>query len=155
MDVWQDTTAGNGDRAQELGELLVISDGELNVSWNDSALLVVSGGVSGQLEHLGGEVLKDGSQVDWGTRSEAGGELPLLQVSADSSNWELKSCLGGLGHGLLSGLSLTLSSSAHRFSAFWVLWSSVSFARAPSLHFDLKNSLSLSLSSSSSSSSSP
>ena len=111
MNVWQDTTTGNGDRAQELGKLLVVSDGELNVSWNDSALLVVSGGVSGQLEHLGGEVLKDGSQVDWGTRSEAGGELPLLQVSADSSNWELKSCLGGLGHGLLSGLSF--SSSRH------------------------------------------
>ena len=111
MNVWQDTTAGNGDRAQELGELLVISDGELNVSWNDSALLVVSGGVSGQLENLGGEVLKDGSQVDWGTRPETGGVLSSLQVSADSSDWELKSCLGGLGHGLLSGLSF--SSSRH------------------------------------------
>ena len=109
MDVWQDTTAGNGDRAQELGELLVISDGELNVSWNDSALLVVSGGVSGQLENLGGEVLKDGSQVDWGTRPETGGVLSSLQVSADSSDWELKSCLGGLGHGLLAALSLTPS----------------------------------------------
>ncbi len=111
MNVWQDTTTGNGDRAQELGKLLVVSDGELNVSWNDSALLVVSGGVSGQLENLGGEVLKDGSQVDWGTRPETGGVLSSLQVSADSSDWELKSCLGGLGHGLLSGLSF--SSSRH------------------------------------------
>ena len=111
MDVWQDTTAGNGDRAQELGELLVVSDGELDVSWNDSALLVVSGGVSGQLEHLCGEVLKDGSQVDWGARSETGGELPLLQIPADPSNWELKSSLGGLGDGLLAALSL--SSSGH------------------------------------------
>ena len=111
MNVWQDTTTGNGDRAQELGKLLVVSDGELNVSWNDSALLVISGGVSGQLENLGGEVLKDGSQVDWGTRPETGGVLSSLQVSADSSDWELKSCLGGLGHGLLSGLSF--SSSRH------------------------------------------
>ena len=111
MNVWQDTTTGNGDRAQELGKLLVVSDGELNVSWNDSALLVVSGGVSGQLENLGGEVLKDGSQVDWGTRPETGGVLSSLQVSADSSDRELKSCLGGLGHGLLSGLSF--SSSRH------------------------------------------
>lgn len=56
MDVWEHTTLGDGDAAHELVELFVVSDGELQVSWRDSRLLVVSCGVAGQLEDLGGEV---------------------------------------------------------------------------------------------------
>ena len=111
LDVGEDTTLSDGDSREKLVQLFVITDGELEMSGDDSRLLVVPGGVTGQLEDLSGEVLKDGSQVDWGTRPETGGVLSSLQVSADSSDWELKSCLGGLGHGLLSGLSF--SSSRH------------------------------------------
>ena len=108
MDVWQDTTTGDGGVGQELAQLLIVSDSELNVSWNDSGLLVVSGGVTGQLQDLGGEVLKDGGQVDWGTGSNSGGVLSSLQISPDSSDRELETSLGRLGHGLLSGLSVQL-----------------------------------------------
>merc|ERR1712124_44724 len=111
VDVWQDTTTGNGDSGQELAQLLIVSDGELNVSWDDSALLVISGGVSSQLQNLSGEVLEDGSQVNWGAGSDSGGVLSSLQISPDSSNWELKTSLDRLGDGLLSGLSF--SSSRH------------------------------------------
>ena len=93
MNVWQDTTTGNGDRAQELGKLLVVSDGELNVSWNDSALLVVSGGVSGQLENLGGEVLKDGGEVHWGTSANTGSVAAGAEVAVDTAHRELETGL--------------------------------------------------------------
>merc|ERR1711920_774506 len=107
VDVWQDTTTGDGDGGQELGELLVVSDGELNVPWDDAALLVVSGGVSSQLQNLGGEVLEDGGQVDRGAGSHSGGVLAGLQIPSDSSDWELEASLGGAGDGLLSGLSFS------------------------------------------------
>ena len=115
MDVWQDTTTGDGDGGEQLAQLLIVPDGELDVSWDDPGLLVVPGGVSGQLKNLSGEVLKDGGEVDRGTGSDSGGVLAGLQIPPDSSDWELKASLGGARHGLLSGLSLSLSSSRHGF----------------------------------------
>jgi hypothetical protein len=47
---------GDDDVAEELVELFVVSDGELKVSRDDSGLFVVPGGVSGELEDLGGEI---------------------------------------------------------------------------------------------------
>lgn len=67
MNVWENTTLGDGNVSQKLVQLLIVADGELEVTWNDTGLLVVAGSVSGQLEDLGGEVLKDGSEVHWGT----------------------------------------------------------------------------------------
>ena len=118
VDVWQDTTAGDGDGGQELAELLVVPDGELDVPWDDPGLLVVPGGVSGQLEDLGGEVLKDGGEVDWSAGSDSGGVLSGLQIPADPSDGELESSLGGLGDGLLGALSLSSS----RRGCFGLVW---------------------------------
>lgn len=67
MDVWKDTTLGDGDVAQELVQLLIVADGELKVTWDDTGLLVVTSGVTGQLEDLSSQVLEDGSEVDRGT----------------------------------------------------------------------------------------
>ena len=53
---------------------------------NNSALLVVLGGVTGELEDLSGEVLKNGSEIDWGTGSNSIGILSLLEESGDSSD---------------------------------------------------------------------
>lgn len=91
VDVWENTTLGDGDAAHELVELFVVSDGELQVSWRDSRLLVVSCGVTGQLEDLGGEVFEDGSEVHWGTGSDSGTVGAELEVSVDTSDWELES----------------------------------------------------------------
>lgn len=55
-DVWQDTTLGDDDGTEEFVELFVVSDGELQVSWDDTGLLVVSGSVTGELKDLGSEV---------------------------------------------------------------------------------------------------
>ena len=94
MDVWKNTTLGNGDGAEKLVQFLVVSDSKLDVSWDDSGLLVVTGGVTSKLKDLSSQVLKDGSKVHWGTSSNAGSVLSLLQESTNSSNRELKSSLG-------------------------------------------------------------
>ena len=43
--------------AQQLGQLLVVAHGELDVARHDATLLVVPRGVAGELKHLGGKVL--------------------------------------------------------------------------------------------------
>ena len=100
MDVWNDTTSSDGGLDEGV-ELLVSSDGELEMPWGDSLHLKILGRVSGQLENLGGEVLEDGGRVDGGGASDAatlGG--PALQVTVDTTDRELKSGLGGTADGL-------------------------------------------------------
>lgn len=50
MNVGQNTTLGDGHVSQKLVEFLVISDGELEMTWDDTCLLVVTSCVSGQLK---------------------------------------------------------------------------------------------------------
>ena len=95
MDVWKDTTSGDGSVSHESGEFLVVSDSKLDVSWDDSASSVVSGGVTCELEDLSGEVFKDGGKIDWGSSSNSLGVSSLSEVSGDSSDWELESSSGG------------------------------------------------------------
>ena len=111
MDVGKNTALGDGDRSQKLVELLVVSDGQLDVARNNAGLLVVASGVSGELEDLGGEVLEDGGEVDAGANSDALGVAALLQVASDTRDGELESRLGGGANGLAgSTSSLSLSS---------------------------------------------
>ena len=107
VDVGEDTTGGDGDGAEELGELLIVADRQLDVAGHDAGLLVVAGGVAGELKDLGGEVLEDRGEVHGGTGTDAGGVLASLEVARDAADGELKARLGGAGHGLLAGLALT------------------------------------------------
>ena len=110
VDVGEDTALGDGHAAEELVELLVVAHGQLDVAGDDARLLVVAGGVAGQLEDLSGEVLEDGSEVHGGTATNAGGELALLQEAGDTPDGELKPGLGRLGRRLLArGTTATLS----------------------------------------------
>ena len=89
MDVWDDTSAGDGGLDESV-ELLITSDGKLQVSWGDSLHLEVLGSVTGELENLSGQVLEDGSAVNCGSGSDSAvGAHSALQDSVDSSNWEL------------------------------------------------------------------
>ena len=90
LDVGQNTSLGDGDAGEQLVELLVVADGQLQVAGDDPALLVVTGGVSCQLENLGCQVLHDGGQVDWGTGSHPLGVVALPQVTVDASHGELE-----------------------------------------------------------------
>ena len=93
VDVWKNTTLGNGDGAEKLVQFLVVSDSKLDVSWDDSGLLVVTGSVTSKLKDLSSQVLKDGCEVHRGTSTDAVGEASKLEVTVDTANRELKSGL--------------------------------------------------------------
>ena len=64
------------------------------------------GGVPGELEHLGGEVLQDGSAVDGGGGAHAAlGGYGVFQEAVDATNRELRYRQGR--HGQMSSAILT------------------------------------------------
>lgn len=67
MNVRQNTTLGDRDVAQELVQLLVVPDGELQVTRDDTRLLVVTSGVASQLENFSSQVFQDSREVDRST----------------------------------------------------------------------------------------
>jgi len=90
VDVRDDAAAGDG-ALDEGVELLVPTDGELQVARGDTLHLEVLAGVAGQLEDLGGEVLEDGGGVDGGGGADAavrGGTR--LELAVDAAHRELQ-----------------------------------------------------------------
>jgi len=106
LDVGQDTSLGNGDSGEKFVQLLVVTDGQLEMTGDDPRLLVVAGSVSCELENLSCQVLHDSGQVHWGTGSDPLAIVSLAEMTMDTSNWELKSSPGRPS----LGLSLCLSS---------------------------------------------
>lgn len=94
MDVGENTTLGNGDVTQELVQLLIVADSKLEVTGNDTGLLVVTGGVSSQLENLSGEVLKNGSEVNGSTGTDTLSVVTLAEQTVDTANGEGQTSLG-------------------------------------------------------------
>jgi len=89
VDVGDDSSSGDSCLDQGV-ELLVSSDGELQMSGRDSLHLQVLGSVTGELKNLSGEVLKDSSAVNCRSSSDSAvGADSALQESVDSSNGEL------------------------------------------------------------------
>ena len=113
VDVGQHTAGSDGHATEELVELLVVADGQLDVAGDDAGLLVVTGGVAGQLEDLGRQVLENGGQVHGGTGPHAGGVAALLEEAGDTAHGELETSLGGTGHALLSGTTATFAFASH------------------------------------------
>ena len=111
MNVGQDTTSGNGDISEQLVQFLVILDSQGDVARHNTALLVVTSGVSGEFEDFGTQVFQDGRQVDGGPSTHTSGVLALTQVTSDTTDGELQTSLGGRAGGalLLSTASLALS----------------------------------------------
>ena len=64
LDEGKHTTLADSHTAEQLVELLIVADGELKVTGDDTRLLVVASGVASKLENLGSEVLKDSGEVD-------------------------------------------------------------------------------------------
>ena len=117
MDVGEDTAGSDGYTAQELVEFLVVADGKLHVAGDDAALLVVTGGVPGELEDLGGQVLEDSGEVHGGTGADTGSVAALLEETCDTSDGELKPGLGTAGCPLLASTA-TFAFSCSHFSWF-------------------------------------
>lgn len=110
LDVGQHTALSDGDAGEQLVELLVVSDGQLQVARNDAGLLVVTGGVPGELEHLSRQVLENRGQVDGSSGPDALGVVSLAEQTVDSSHGELEPGTAGPGLALplhLSALAAT------------------------------------------------
>ena len=95
LDVWQNTALCDCDARQQLVQLLVVSDGQLEMTRDDSRLLVVSGGVTGQFEHFGCQVFHDGRKIDWSSGADSFGVVALPQQTMDTTDWELESRSAG------------------------------------------------------------
>lgn len=91
LDVGEDTTLGDGDSGQELVQLFVVTDGQLQMSWDDPGLLVVAGSVSCQFEDLCCKILHDGCQINWCPCSDTITIVALSQETMDTTDWELES----------------------------------------------------------------
>ena len=95
VDVWQDTTLSDCDVAEQFVQFLIVSDGKLKMTRDDTGLLVVTSGVTGQLEDFGSEVLKDGSEVHWCTSTDTLSIVALAEETVDTTDWECETGLGG------------------------------------------------------------
>ena len=105
LDVGKYTTLGDGYTSQQFVQLLVVTHGQLKMTGDDPALLVVTGSVTRQLEDLSRQVLHNGGGVNWGSGSYALGIVSFPQMTMNSSDGELKS--GPAGSGLCFALSFT------------------------------------------------
>ena len=142
MNVRENTTGRDRHRTEKLGEFLVVTNRQLNVSRHDAALLVIPARVTREFEHFRAQIFlrrhhithpsisrpnhvprvararrrraphQHRRQVHRRARAHARGVLPRLQVSRHPTDRELESRLGGSARRLLRALSL--ASSGHR-----------------------------------------
>ena len=94
VDVGQNTTLGDGDVTQKLVQLLIVPDGELEMTGDDTGLLVVARSVTGQLEDFGSEVLENGSEVDGSTGTDTLSVVALAEKTVDTTDGESETSLG-------------------------------------------------------------
>ncbi len=64
VNVGQDTTLCDCNVSQELVQFLIVSDGELEMTRDDTGLLVVTSSIAGQFEDFSCEILENGCEVD-------------------------------------------------------------------------------------------
>lgn len=67
VNVGEDTTLGDGYMSEKLVQLLVVADGQLEMTGNDTRLLVVASSVAGQFKNFSSEVFQYGGEIDGGT----------------------------------------------------------------------------------------
>jgi hypothetical protein len=94
VNVGKNTTLGDGDVSEKLVQLLVVADGELQVTGDDTGLLVVTSGVTSQFEDFGSEVLEDGGEVDGSTGTNTLSVVALSEKTVDTTDGERETSLG-------------------------------------------------------------
>jgi hypothetical protein len=94
VNVGKDTTLGDGNVTQKLVQLLVVPNGELKMTGNNTRLLVITSGVASQLENFGSEILKHGSKVDGSTSTDTLSIVALPEETVDTTDREGETSLG-------------------------------------------------------------
>lgn len=105
MDIWKNAAISYGHTGEQFPQLFIVSDGQLDVSWDDPILLVVTGSITSELKNLSSEVFKHGSYVDRSTRADTLGVTTLFEITSDSRDRELEASLGGFRDALLLGFA--------------------------------------------------
>ena len=82
------------DVTQKFVQFLIVADGELEVTRNDTGFLVIASGVASKFENFSGEVLKDGCEIYWGTSTDALSVVALSQKTMDTADGESQTSLG-------------------------------------------------------------
>ena len=77
---------------EELVEFVIFLEAEVDVSWDDSALLVLFDDHDRDFEDFSDEVLEDGGKVDWGTNADSLRVSALLEHTGETTDWEAESC---------------------------------------------------------------
>jgi hypothetical protein len=95
VNVWQDTTLRNGDMSQKFVQLLIVADGELEVTGNDTGLLVVTGGVTSQFEDFSSKVFEHGGEIDGSASTNTLGVVALSQQTMDTADGECEASFRG------------------------------------------------------------
>jgi len=110
VDGGENTTTADGNVAEKLVELLIVTDGELDVAGDDTLTLVVTSSVAGKLDDLGSQVLEHSGEVDGSTSTDTVGVVALTESVVDTANRELEASLGraALGVGLLASTTASL-----------------------------------------------
>lgn len=90
LDVGEDTTLCDGDARQQLVQFFVVSDGQLQVTRDDTGLFVVSGGITGQFQNFGSQIFHHGCQVDRSAGTHAFGVVTLPEQTVNSAHRELE-----------------------------------------------------------------
>jgi len=93
MDVGQNTTLGDCDVSEKFVQFLIVSDGKLEMTGDDTRLLVVTGGVASKFENFGSQVLENSGQVDWSTSTDTLSIVALSQETVDTTDWECETGL--------------------------------------------------------------
>lgn len=94
VDVGENTTLGDGDVAKKLVQLLIVADGKLKMTRDDTSLLVVASSVARKLENFGSEVLEDGSEVDGSAGTDTLGVVALAEETVNTTDGESETSLG-------------------------------------------------------------
>lgn len=100
MNVGEDTTLGNGDVTQELVQFLIVANGQLQMTRDDTGLLVVTSGVASQLENLSSQVFENGGEIDGSTGTNTLGVVTLAQQTVDTADGEGETGLGRAAGGV-------------------------------------------------------
>lgn len=94
MNVRQNTTLCDSDVSQQLVQLLIVTDGELKMTGNDTGLLVIASSVASKFQDFGGEILEHGGEIDRGTSTYALSIVALAEKTMNTANGKSQTSLG-------------------------------------------------------------
>ena len=80
LNVRKDSSLGDGDSAEKFVQLLVVFNGQLEMSGVNSSFFVIPGSVSSQLKNLSAQIFKNGCEINGGTSSDTVSVVALKSI---------------------------------------------------------------------------